>query len=350
MKLTYHPVRLALSLLLATSLLATACGDDNGDAAAAADPTTTEAEDTTADAAAFPVTIEHKYGSTEVPAAPERVVSVGFTDQDFLLALGITPVGIRDWYGDQPDATWPWAQDELGDAEPGVLSAETIEFEQIAALRPDLIVGISSGMTEEEYDKLSQIAPTITQRGDFVDYGTPWQEMTRIIGSAVGRSDEADEIITNIEGRFAQARADHPAFEGASANVGALGDGIVYAYAPVDTRGQFLTQLGFVIPDAIVELAGDQFYAIVSAERLDLLDTDLLVWVTGVAGGLDEMNANPVYLGLDAVKEGRAVDLDDPEISGAMSFSSPLSLTYALDVLVPRFDAALDGDPATPTD
>ena len=45
-------------------------------------------------------------------------MSVGFTDQDFILALGVTPVGIRDWYGDQPFGTWPWAQDELGSAEP----------------------------------------------------------------------------------------------------------------------------------------------------------------------------------------------------------------------------------------
>ena len=74
-------------------------------------------------------------------------MSVGFTDQDTLLALGVVPVGIRDWYGDQPDAVWPWATDELGDAEPTVISSAELDFEAVAALEPDLIVGLSSGMT-----------------------------------------------------------------------------------------------------------------------------------------------------------------------------------------------------------
>ena len=49
--------------------------------------------------AAFPVTIEHKYGSTTIATRPERVVSVGDRDHEHLLALGIEPAGVRDWYG-----------------------------------------------------------------------------------------------------------------------------------------------------------------------------------------------------------------------------------------------------------
>ena len=42
---------------------------------------------------------------------------------------------------------WPWAQDELGDAKPTVLSnADGFQFEKIAALRPDLIIGTNAGM------------------------------------------------------------------------------------------------------------------------------------------------------------------------------------------------------------
>jgi iron complex transport system substrate-binding protein len=112
------------------------------------EPATTPSSSEPADPGAdFPVTIEHKYGETTITEQPERVVSVGFADQDPLLALGVVPVGIRDWYGDQPNATWPWASDELGDADPVVLPLTELNFEQISALDPDLIVGISSGMT-----------------------------------------------------------------------------------------------------------------------------------------------------------------------------------------------------------
>ena len=82
-------------------------------------------------AAAFPVTIEHKYGSSTIEAQPTRVVTVGFSDQDALLALGVIPVGIRDWYGDQPNAVWPWATEALGDAKPEVLSSSELNYEQI---------------------------------------------------------------------------------------------------------------------------------------------------------------------------------------------------------------------------
>jgi iron complex transport system substrate-binding protein len=140
--------------LLAPALLAAAvaaCGDD----ASSRPPEAAETE-------GFPVTVEHDLGTTDIPAAPERVVTVGLTEQDTVLALGLTPVGVTEWYGDQPHATWPWAQDELGDAEPTVLSqTDGLQYEAIAALDPDLILGLNAGLDEESYERLSEIAPTV---------------------------------------------------------------------------------------------------------------------------------------------------------------------------------------------
>ena len=62
-----------------------------------------------------PVVVEHRYGETTVPAEPQRVVSVGLTEQDTLLQLGVVPLAVTEWYGDQPFATWPWAE-LLGEA------------------------------------------------------------------------------------------------------------------------------------------------------------------------------------------------------------------------------------------
>lgn len=69
------------------------------------------------------------------------------SEQDFLLALGVVPVAVTDWYGDQPYATWPWAQQALGDAKPTVLKlTDGFQFLEIAKTKPDLIVGVNSGM------------------------------------------------------------------------------------------------------------------------------------------------------------------------------------------------------------
>src|SRR4051794_21128049 len=86
----------ALALVLIAGLLFAACGSSGS--SSSEDPGT---DGTAVASDAFPVTIEHKYGTTEIGQKPVRVVSVGFQDQDPLLALGVVPVGIRDWFGDQ---------------------------------------------------------------------------------------------------------------------------------------------------------------------------------------------------------------------------------------------------------
>ena len=137
----------SLALLLAALAIA-ACGADDPETdapAGAAAP---------AEQGAFPVTIDHKHGSTTIEQAPERVAVVGLREQDPLLALGIVPVATTEWFGDHPGAIFPWAKDELGDAAvPTVLTSEDgIEIEKVAAQRPDLIVGVYSGITKKEYD------------------------------------------------------------------------------------------------------------------------------------------------------------------------------------------------------
>ncbi len=294
-------------------------------------------------------TIEHKYGSTEISGTPERVVTVGYNDQDPVLALGFTPVGVRDWFGDQPNAVWPWAQDELGDADPEVLSAGDLNFERIAALEPDLIVGVFSGMTEDEYGTLSEIAPTIAQPDKYVDYGVPWQQQTRITGRALGRQERAKDRISEVEAQFGAAREAHPEFDGATGVVALLDEGATYnAYGLKDLRGRFMTALGFELPEEISELAGDGFFAQISEERLDLLDTDVLIWLVNSRKAADELRENRIYQQLDVAKQGRDIFLDVNEpLAGALSFSTVLSLPFALDELVPRLATAVDGGETT---
>ncbi len=76
-----------------------------------------------------------------------------------------------------------------------------------------------------------------------------------------------------------------------------------------------------------------------------MLDTDVLVWVS-TGPELSVLQGSPIRQQLRAAKEGREIFLDQID-GGAMGFSSVLSLPYALDHLVPKLVAAVDGDPAT---
>ena len=86
--------------LVAAMLVLSGCGSDDpaGDAKVAAED------------GPFPVTVEHKFGTTTVKSTPRRIAIVGLTEQDTVLALGFKPIATTEWYGEQPHAVWPWAQ------------------------------------------------------------------------------------------------------------------------------------------------------------------------------------------------------------------------------------------------
>jgi iron complex transport system substrate-binding protein len=322
---------------LTAALLLSACAGSSTDLASAS---AGAVEDD-----AFPVAIEHKYGATEIAARPERVVSIGFNDHDTVLALDVTPVAVRDWFGDQPFATWPWARDELGDAEPVVLPPTELDFERIATLEPDLIVAVFSGISEDDYATLSAIAPTLPQSDAYVDFGVPWQEQTRFIARALGEQERAEALIAEVEARFADTHAEYPQLEGATGVVALAGgaDGNYHAYAAQDLRGRFLTSLGLELPDAVVDLAGDAFFATISRERLDVVDADVLVWITNPPATEETVTADPLYQQLRVASEGRDLFLPAEEpLAGALSFSSVLSLPFLLDELVPQLADAVE--------
>lgn len=299
-----------------------------------------------------PIVIEHKFGTIELSAPPTRVVTVGLSEQDAMLALGVAPVGVRDWYGEQPSAVWPWARDALGDASPEVLPAEEIAFEQIAALEPDLIVATYSGITAEEYSTLTAIAPTLAQSGDVADYAMSWQDQTLSIGQALGRADRAEELVAGVEARFAAVRERHPEFAGRTAVLAQEGEPGQYdVLSSTSPRGSILTALGFTTPPEITDLieAGGEEFVAVSGEQLDLLDAGVLVWQVGLDSDafVAALRANPLYQRLTAVREGRDVFVADEIVAGALTWSTVLSIPYVIDALEPVLVAAVDGDPAT---
>lgn len=304
------------------------------------------------DTASFPVTIEHQYGSTTIPETPKRVVSIGYTEQDFLLALGVTPVAVRYWYGDENNAIFPWAADKVEGEAPIVLNLPygNLNYEAILALQPDLISAVTAGITQEEYDLLSQIAPTITQSGDYINFGMPWQEVTQMIGDAVGKSDEAAAIVADVDSLFTDAIAKNPGFVGKKVAVSYYYNGTYGFYTSQDNRGRFFTDLGFVVPDELVAISGESFYADISAEQVKLLDQDLIAIVNlqFIEGGRETLEADPLFSQLKAVQEKRVVYLDE-QSENALGFSSPLSLTYALNAVLPQLEAIFGDSTAAAT-
>ncbi|GAA2518355.1 ABC transporter substrate-binding protein [Winogradskya humida] len=315
----------AAGLLAITT--ATACASDEDEAA-------TPAASGSA-AAAFPVTIEHKFGSTTIEKKPERVVTVGWNDQDPTLALGVVPVATREWFTEYP--TYPWVKTALAGKQLPTFSAE-INYEAIIKQNPDLIIAIYETINQETYDKLSQIAPTVIQSKQYKDEETPWDVQTLTIGKALGKSTEAQALVDKVKAKVDEAKAANPQFAGKTLVVDFGPEkGQHWLLGANDPRRALFDALGFA-----VQTEKDD----VSEERLDLLDRDVL-FVNGAAK--KDMLTSPAFARLKVVTEDRTLYTSfETPLAGALAYSGPDALLYALDILVPQLKAATDGDPATP--
>lgn len=277
-------------------------------------------------AAAGSVTVRHAFGETTVPAAPRRVVAVGFNDADFMLALGVVPVGVRDFVGAFDETTRPWAQQALGGARPEQVGGQEVDIEKVAALRPDVIIGLYSFMDRATYDTLSRIAPTVADPNPGGVPAPSWQEQTRLTGTILGRTQQAEGVVRSVERRFADERAQNPAFAGKSLAVDLVAGNEHNKLGTDDLRTQLFTGLGLNVGPTTETL---------STEQLSRLDGDGVA-VLGV--GPAALAGTPTFQNLRAVRDGRVAYLGDEAspVAGALGFGSPLSLPYALDQVVPQ--------------
>jgi iron complex transport system substrate-binding protein len=307
--------------------------------------TTAAAAEVAAAEGTFPATATHRFGTTTVPKRPERIVIVGVTEQDAVLALGYKPIATTEWYGDLPGAIWPWARSTMGATNPKVLEAtDGIPIEKVAALRPDLIIGTNAGMTKKDYAKLSRFAPTIAGVKDDADYFSPWDKQTLLIAQALGKEEAGRKLVDDIKASFAKVGAEHPEFKGKSATFsqGGFYSGLIYVYPP-GLNTEFLTYLGFDINTKLkplIKKAGEQ--VTVSPERLEVLEADVAVFATEKPKEVKELLKVPTFRKLPVVNEKRSV-YTDGVLAGAIYFMTPLSLPYVLEHLTPQLEAAVAG-------
>lgn len=284
----------------------------------------------------FPVTIAHAYGSTTLQATPKRVVTWGWANEDAAIALGVVPVGMPfQAYGGGADGIQPWVEAALMSQQsprPATLDASgDPPYEQIAALHPDLILAVFSGVTEEQYKLLSQIAPTVAYSGEA--WSTPWQDVTRTVGLALGRKAEADHLVLETETWLKQQFAAHPelaqvTFAGANDYNGSMA-----VYAPLDARMKFLTDLGLKMNPSVAALApvDARFYYPLSYELFDQLKADIFVSYYEDQGQLDAFLATPQAKSYPPIRQGGLAALVGTENVAAVSPPSVLSLRWGLD-------------------
>jgi iron complex transport system substrate-binding protein len=329
-----HRPALRGAALLAAALVLTSCSSGSDDDSSAGGSTGSSSA-----SGAFPVTVPTAFGDVEVSDQPTRVVALGWGDAETALALGVQPVGASDWLAFGGEGVGPWAEG-LYDEAPELIDTLEPSYEAIAALQPDLILDTKSPATQDRHDALSAIAPTISQPEGADPYLTSSADQLEMIGAALGKSDQAAALQTQVDQAFSDAAAAHPEFAGKSVVVGSRTSEGYGAYVNGDTRVDFMTRLGFTNSPAVQDLAGDAFSVSISNEQLPLLDADLTVMFP-IFIDASTITGDPLFQAVPSVQAGHTVVLDDETLTSAFSIGTTLATQYALDNAVPLFADAL---------
>jgi iron complex transport system substrate-binding protein len=287
----------------------------------------------------FPVTVKHAFGSTTIPARPERVATVAWANHEVPLALGIVPVGFaRANFGDDDgDGLLPWVAERLDDLGAGVPAlfdeGDGIDFEAVAATAPDVILSAYSGLSQADYDILSRIAPVIAYRDG--PWSTNWREMIRLNAAGLGMTQQGEDLIARNEAAIRDVSARYPELDGKSAMFVTHLDirdlSVIRFYSGNDTRVQFMQDLGLQSPRSVRDATvPGQYAGEMSAEKIDTLaDVDIIVTYGGQEL-LDRVQNNPLTSRMSAVENGAFVLLNNDPV-GTAANPTPLSIPWVLD-------------------
>lgn len=336
-----RPAALVAVLALMVSLVACSI-DDPSNAAAETGP-------------GFPVTVDHLFGSTVIKAKPERIVAIGGGDMETAIALGVVPIAGADWFGFTE--TRSWVKDALGDRQaPKLVQSYEPKYEEIAALKPDLILYVNTVNDKKQYETFSGIAPTIAAlAGTKNVYGVTWQQQVQTIAKATGTTAEGEKVIKQTETLLADTAKANPEFAGKTITAGVFSSDAFSAWLPSDPRMRLLTSLGFKTNQQIDALDNGDFYVKLSPEQLEKMNGDLILLAAENQNGKIDpgVTGSAVFQNLATVKAGHVAyfggalvinsNSDRGAFSSAFSIGGPLGIKYVLTKIVPLLKTALQG-------
>ncbi|OZV77030.1 iron ABC transporter [Micromonospora echinospora] len=322
---------LGLGAAVGSAVLLSACGESADD----------DAPPATGSGGTFPATVTDKFGMVTIPAQPKTIASVGRTDHDVLVALGLVPASVYQFVPTMKRGVGVWAESKLGSANPEILTFP-VSLEKIAALRPDLILNVQSNGDEAEYRKMTEIAPTVGLPPNTGPNAVTWQESVRVISTAVGRAADGDKLVADTEAILTKAKNDNPTFAGKTITILLGTAGKLGIFTTADTRTRVATALGLTPSAYVAGLGESTFFTDLSNELVNDGDADVVLLLT--REGLNRADALAQYPALAASKAATADRLavvEDFDVSLALAAGSVLSIPYAVEGLVPLLKTVL---------
>jgi iron complex transport system substrate-binding protein len=143
-----------------------------------------------------PLKVQHVLGETKVPGQAEEPLTLTVDTLDDTLALDVQPARAA-----VPDARLPAYLRDRGHGVSLMRPVTATDLAAVEAVHPDLILGSDSGQGRL-YDDLSRIAPTVMTEGG----GGQWKLNVRLVGEALGRTNDAEQLLIDYDREAAAAR------------------------------------------------------------------------------------------------------------------------------------------------
>ncbi|HIY66873.1 MAG TPA: ABC transporter substrate-binding protein [Candidatus Agrococcus pullicola] len=326
----------------ASALTLTGCASGDGDTVRDG------GNDDTVSEGAFPVTIEHAFGETTIEEAPSGVITWGWGAADAAVALDTVPVAMPTQpYGGDEEGVLPWISDrleELGAETPTMLDSSTgeVPIEQVASLDAEVFLAPYSGITQEEYDQLTEMGLKVIAYPEEA-WAMPWREVIAIVGEALGKTEQVDELLTGIDDLIAAEAEAHPEFEGVTIISALESSDTFFVYSDADARAEFSYDLGFVSAPALTDLnTGESpFYSTIATEELDSVESDVLVLYADTQEQMDAFLASDQGQLLPQNEAGTIAQIVGVENVAAVSPPTALSMEWGLDNYIDALTGAV---------
>lgn len=284
-----------MMLLLVFVVIGAACNDTN-EASEDIDSNEESTEE------AKEIEVEHELGTTTVPQNPENIVVFDFGTVDTLDQLGIDINAVPK--ANVPEYLESFSQDEYEDA--GTLFEP--DFEAIANMDPDLI--IISGRTQEAYDDLTELAPTIYMGVDESQYMDSFEENVMQLAEIFDVEEEASERVLDLTNQVDALNDAVP--EDKTGLIVMTSDGSLSAYGPGSRFGIIHDDFG--VEPVALDIEEATHGQNISFEYVAEMDPDYLFVMdrNAVVGGDDDATTtldNDLINQTTAVQEGQMIHL-----------------------------------------
>ncbi|CJF72281.1 iron ABC transporter substrate-binding protein [Streptococcus pneumoniae] len=299
-------------------------------------------ENTSKEQAPDKIVLDHAFGQTILDKKPERVATIAWGNHDVALALGIVPVGFsKANYGVSADkGVLPWTEEKIKELNGKANLFDDLDglnFEAISNSKPDVILAGYSGITKEDYDTLSKIAPVAAYKSK--PWQTLWRDMIKIDSKALGMEKEGDELIKNTEARISKELEKHPEIKGKIKGkkvlftmINAADTSKFWIYTSKDPRANYLTDLGLVFPESLKEFESeDSFAKEISAEEANKINDADVIITYGDDKTLEALQKDPLLGKINAIKNGAVAVIPDNTPLAASCTPTPLSINYTIE-------------------